>query len=95
LLVSDATIAWSPDLQLRVAVGGTLVRASDWHELAYWSWEHRGPTASLAEWSRDDARLVRAELDRALRALASRVVADVAPEVTPTYPDEETPSGAR
>ena len=95
LLVSDDTRIWSPKLQLRVAVGGTLVRASDWHELAYWSWEHRGPTAGLAEWSRDDARLFRAELDRALGALAVRAITDVGPDPVQTSAAEETPGGGR
>ena len=65
---------WKPELRLRVTVDARLVRASDWEELRSWSLEHEGPRARLSDWGRDDARLFRVELARALRSLAVQTV---------------------
>jgi hypothetical protein len=89
-LTSDDITVWSPDLQLRLAVGAKLVRASDREELAHWSWEHKGPAASLSDWSQDDAHLFRMELDRALRAIALQAIKDVAPDPVQAHAGEET-----
>jgi len=78
-LVADDPSVWSPDLPLRVEVRAKLVRESDSEELEYWSWIHSGPTTSLIRWGQDSAQPFREELERALRALAVRVVDDVAP----------------
>ncbi len=67
-----------------------LVRESDSEELAYWSWEHKGPTTSLANWGQDDAQLFRVALERALQAIALRAVNDAAPEPVQTSAGEET-----
>ena len=92
-LVSDDTSIWSPDLPLRVEVRAKLVRESDREELSYWSWEHKGPTTSLANWGQDNAQSFRVEFGRALRALAVRVVDDVAPDPAQTSASEA--KGAR
>jgi hypothetical protein len=65
-------------------------RSGNSEELAYWSWEHKGPTASLANWGQDDAQLFRAELERALQAIALRAVNDAAPDPVQTSAGEET-----
>jgi hypothetical protein len=77
VLESKDPIAWRPNLRLRVYMAGRLLRASDHEELGAWSWEYAGPKATLSEWSGDDARLFRAELERAGRALATQVINDV------------------
>jgi len=79
LTANDAT-DWRPDLRLRVAVDATLVRASDREVLARWTWVHQGQTARLGDWSRDDARLFRMELERAIRAVAVQAVNDLFPD---------------
>lgn len=78
-LVSDDPTYWSPDLPLRVELRAKLIRESDSEELEYWSWEHKGPITSLTNWGQNSAQPFREELDRAIRALAVRVVEDVAP----------------
>jgi hypothetical protein len=68
---------WRPDLRLRVTVHGKLLRASDGEELGAWLWEHEGPKATFLQWGENDARMFRAELERAGRALAAQVIRDV------------------
>jgi hypothetical protein len=77
LLVSKDPTDWRPDLRLRISLPGRLLRASDGGELGTWSWEHEGSQATFFEWAKDDARLFRAELERAGRALAARVITDL------------------
>jgi hypothetical protein len=76
-LASNVPTDWRPDLRLRVSLRGKLLRASDREELGAWSWEHIGRKATLFEWSENDARLFRAELEHAGRALAAQVIHDV------------------
>jgi len=87
--LDDITV-WSPDLQLRVGVFARLVRASDRKELGRWSWKHTGSTVRLADWSENDARLFRTELEAALRAIASQAIADLAPDPVQTDTVEGT-----
>jgi hypothetical protein len=77
LLTSKDPNDWSPALRLRVSIRARLLRASDGETLRAFAWEHEGPKATLLRWGKDDARLFRAELDRAGRALAAQVVADL------------------
>ena len=76
-LSSNDPTDWTPELRLRLSVRARLVRASDSEELRTWSWEQEGPKATFVEWGRDDARMLRAELERAGRALAAKVIADL------------------
>jgi hypothetical protein len=94
-LVSDDTSIWSPDLPLRMEVRAKLVRESDSEELSYWSWEHKGPMTSLANWGQDSAQPFRVELERALRTLAVRIVNDVAPDPAQTSAAEGKVDGGR
>jgi len=64
-------------LRLRMSMHGTLRRASGGEELGTWAWEHEGRKASFVEWGADDARMFRAELERAQRSLAAQVIKDV------------------
>jgi hypothetical protein len=76
LTSKDAT-DWWPALRLRVSIRARLLRASDGEELRAFAWEQEGPTATFRRWGKDDARLFRAELEHAGRALAAKVVADL------------------
>jgi len=77
LLKSNDPTEWRPDLRLRVSLRGRLLRDSDGVELGAWFWEHEGRKAPLFEWGANDASLFRAELERAVRALAVRVIQDL------------------
>lgn len=67
-----------PELSLRVAVYVRLVRLSDGEELRRgWWWTHESDTARLVEWSKNDARLFREELERGLRAVALQGLSDL------------------
>ena len=76
-LTSKDPSDWSPALRLRVTLNARLIRVSDGEQLRTFSWEHEGPKATFLRWGKDDARLFRAELERAGRALAAKVVADL------------------
>lgn len=89
-LVSDDITVWSPDLQLQVGVFARLLRAPDRKELGRWSWKHVGSTVRLADWSENDARLFRTELETALRAIASQAIKDLAPGPVQTDAGEKT-----
>jgi hypothetical protein len=91
-LVSDDITDWSPDLQLRVGAFARLVRAADRTELGRWSWKHAGSTVRLADWSENDARLFRTELEAALRAIASQAIEDLAPDPVQTDAGEKRES---
>lgn len=65
------------DLQLRAWMSARLVRASDGEVLRTFSWSYGGPKATFFKWGSDDARMLRAELERAGRTLAASVVADL------------------
>jgi hypothetical protein len=78
-LASRDPTDWKPELRLRVTVNARLVRASDWEELRSWTLEHEGPRARLSDWGRDDARLFRVELARALRSLAIQTISVASP----------------
>lgn len=88
-LTSNDVTEWRPELRLRVAVDATLVRASDREELAHWTWTHESQKARLGDWSRDDARLFRVELEHAIRAVAERAVSDFVPGPVQTPPDDD------
>jgi hypothetical protein len=78
---------WSPDFRLRVVVDVTLVRATGVDETRRWSWwwTHEGEVvAPFWDWSRNDARMFRSELERALRGLALRAVDELVPPQTQT-----------
>jgi len=71
---------WAPKLRLRVGVWVRLVRTSDGQELDRWWCEYAGSTAPLADWSKDDAGLFRAELEQALEAVALQAVNRLVPQ---------------
>ena len=78
---------WSPGFQLRVVVDVTLVRATGVDETRRWSWwwKHEGEVAApFWDWSRNDARMFRSELERALRGLALAAVDELVPPQTQT-----------
>jgi hypothetical protein len=90
VLAAKSPREWIPELSLKVAVYVRLVRLSDGEELRRgWWWTHESDTARLIEWSKNDARLFREELERALRAVALQGLSDLG--VTPV----RTPSGGR
>jgi hypothetical protein len=76
-LTSEDPTDWKPRLRLRVTLSGKLVRASDGSELRTSRWEYEGAKATFFDWAKDDARPFRAELERAGRALAARIIADL------------------
>jgi len=76
-LTSKDSTDMRPGLRLRMSIHGKLVRALDGEELGAWSWEQRGAKATFFEWGKDDARMLRAELERAGRALAAQVIRDL------------------
>ena len=76
-LSSDDPTDWKPKLRLRLIVDAKLVRATDREELDHWSWKHEGREARLVDWGKDDARLFREELERAIRAIAFQAVNDL------------------
>src|SRR5262249_48016466 len=76
-LTSKDPTDWRPGLELRVAISAKLSRASDGEEVRAWSWEHEGRKANFFEWGKDDARLFRAELEQAGRALAAKLIGDM------------------
>jgi len=76
-LRSNDPTEWRPDLRLRVSVRARLLRAADGAELRAWFWEHEGGKAPLFEWGANDASLFRAELERAGRALAVRIIGEL------------------
>lgn len=77
LLTSNDSTEWRPDLRLRVSLRGRLLRDSDGEELGAWSWVHEGRRAPLFEWGANDASVFRAELERAVRALAVQIIRDL------------------
>jgi hypothetical protein len=79
-LASYSANDWMPQLRLRVSVWVRLVRASDGEELDRWLCEHAGGIAGLADWSKDDASLFRAELEHALDAVALQAVNTLLPQ---------------
>jgi len=95
-LTSFSANDWIPDLRLRVGLWVRLLRASDGQELARWWWERSGSTARLADWSKDDAALFRAELEHALETVALRAVDALLPRPAPAR-ERRAPSlcGAR
>jgi len=76
-LTSKDPTDWNPGLRLRISIRARLVRASDGEQVRVWSWEHEGRKANFLEWGKDDARLFRAELERAGRALATKMIGDM------------------
>src|SRR6266850_1772759 len=65
LLDACADNEWIPELKLQVAFYVRLVRMSDGEEIRRgWWWKHESDRARLGEWSKDDARLFRDELER-------------------------------
>jgi hypothetical protein len=76
-LASEDPTDWTPRLRLRLSVRGRLSRATDGEPVRWWTWHEDGREARLLEWAKDDARLLRDELDRAGRALAARIIEDL------------------
>ena len=71
----------NPRLVLVIDARARLIRLPDNHVL--WSAEHltfESPKAELLEWTADDSRLLRSELDHGLDFLAARVAAGVFPD---------------
>src|SRR5262249_2936254 len=76
-LTSKNPTDWKPGLRLRVSLSGKLIRASDGEEVRTWLWEHEGRKTNFVELGKEDARLFRTELERAGRALAAQIIADM------------------
>lgn len=71
----------NPRLVLAIDARARLIRIPDNHVL--WSDQHltfESPRANLSEWTADDSRLLRSELDHGLDFLAARIAGGVFPE---------------
>jgi len=79
-LALDGKGGRDPRLVLAIDARARLIRVPDNHVL--WSAEHltfESPRAKLSEWTADDSRLLRSELDHGLDFLAARITAGVFP----------------
>jgi hypothetical protein len=76
-LSSDNPKQWQPRLRLRASITARLVRTTDDDVLRAYEWVHEGPEATFVEWGKNDARMLRTELERAGRALAAKAIADL------------------
>jgi hypothetical protein len=76
-LSSDNPKQWKPRLRLRASITARLLRTMDGDVIRAFDWVHEGPEATFVEWGKNDARMLRAELERAGRALAAKAVADL------------------
>jgi hypothetical protein len=79
-LALDGKGGRNPRLVLVIDARARLIRLPDNHVL--WSAEHltfESPKAELLEWTADDSRLLRSELDHGLDFLAARIAAGVFP----------------
>jgi hypothetical protein len=76
-----------PSLGLRLAVRGRLVSLDSFASRYERTWTYSGARRGFFAWAEDDARLLRAELERAYREIAVDVVSDLFLTPAPARPD--------
>src|SRR5262245_10507711 len=95
-LALDGKGGRNPRLVLAIDARARLIRVPDNHLL--WSAEHltfESPKAKLSEWTADDSRLLRSELDHGLDFLAARIAAGVFPDTTVARSGAPRPGAGR